>query len=756
MKKMSKFLSGALVAMLALGMTACGGTDNSGNNNGGDGNNNGGGNGGEQGYVSNYVAPKFSALEYGADGKPTQASYYKRSDEIFQYIFGEYDTTYAKAKLTTNTIAERYALMAIAEAKLLQTGVLLPLYSQGGSYALTAMAPRTASTALFGNDEYRYHNVVVANKLITAEDRAALKEKWLAAESASAYEAQAKAYLQEKGYTVENELNIAYSTDPQTWDALATSQAEDSKAIVNLYDGLVEYDNKNFEQPALATSYSVSDDGLKYTFLIRDGVVWVNNDGTKYADLTADDFKAGFQHMLDCADDGLGWLVEGVVKGVEEYIAGETTDFADVGVTVNTEENSITYELTEPAPYFPTMLSYGLFAPMCRSYFLAKGGAFGMTEYDEAKTADTYTYGKTFSDVLSCGPYVVTTHTAENTVEFTKNPLYWNKDNVTINKITWKYNDGTDNTKAYNDVLNGTIDNAGLNEVCLATAKAETSTYEGKNVFTGYAYVSDTDSTTYCGWQNVDRGIWTNYNDVTKVVSTKTKTDKERSAAAMFNNHFRLALSYSLDRAAYNAVDVGEELAELSLRNSYTPGNYVILPSDVTVKINGTDTTFKKGTNYGEILQAQLTADGSPIKAWNTELDSSDGYDGWYSIENARKELEMAIADMKKIGIEISAGNPIYLDLPCVTSNATHLARAQVYKQSVANATEGKVVINIVDCPTTKERSAATYSYGKGYNANYDLSPYSGWGPDYGDPQTYLDTFIGGGAGYMTRNVGIF
>ncbi len=747
MKKMSKVLSTALIAALVLGMTACGGsgkktesTSESASEPSSES---------EQGYV----APEFTALEFDGEGKPTAQSYYQRSDDIYQYVFGEYDSVYARAK-EASSIAERYALMAIAEAKLLQTGVLLPLYSNGGNYAFGAMAPRTATTTLFGNDEYRYHNVVVAEKLILAEDRAALKAEWETAESAAAYEALVREYLTDKGYALKNELNIAYSTDPQTWDALATSMAEDSKAIVNLYDGLVEYDNKNFAQPALATEYHISDDGLRYTFQIREGVVWANNDGTKYADLTADDFKAGFQHMLDCADDGLGWLVDGVVKGVTEYVNGETEDFGEVGVTVDAQANTITYELVAPTPYFPTMLSYGLFAPMCRSYFLSKGGAFGMTEYDEAKAGGNYTYGQSSNDVLSCGPYVVTSHTNENTVEFSKNPLYWNKDNVTIEKITWHYNDGTDPTKAYNDVLARTIDFANLNETTLATAKDANSVYEGKNVFTGYVYISDTDATTFCGWQNLDRRAFANYNDNTKVVSQKTDADKERAAAAMINNHFRLAVSYSIDRIAYNAVSVGEELAALSLRNSYTPGNYVILPEEVTVQINGQDRTFARGTNYGEILQAQLDADGSAIKAWKN--GSSDGYDGWYNVEAAREELAKAIADLADINITVSAENPIYLDLPSVTSNATYLAMAQVYKRSIEETSEGKIIVNIVDCPTTKERSAATYSFGKGYNANFDLSPYSGWGPDYGDPQTYLDTFIGGGAGYMTRNVGIF
>lgn len=119
-----------------------------------------------------------------------------------------------------------------------------------------------------------------------------------------------KILLRGAGYTLKDTYNYQlYTQDPTTWDILATSQSVDAEAIVNTYDGLMEYDGEGTLQPALAESYEVSDDGLTYTFHLRKGATWVDSQGRKVADVTADDFVAGMQHMMD-AQGGLEYLIE--------------------------------------------------------------------------------------------------------------------------------------------------------------------------------------------------------------------------------------------------------------------------------------------------------------------------------------------------------------------------------------------------------------------------------------------------------------
>lgn len=672
--------------------------------------------------------------------------YNAMSAAIYDAQLGAFNTLYQAAKEETN-VSKRYALMAQAEAKLLEAAVLIPGTTNGGNYGLSRVAKRSASTVLWGNDSDRFHNVLVTTELITAEDQTHLKAMWNEVRGTGTYTQKAIDYLTEKGYTLKNTYNMGYASDPKTWDALATSRSADSEAIVNTYDGLVEYDNENEIKPALAESWEVSEDGLTYTFHIRQGAKWVDAQGREVADVKADDFVAGMQHMLD-AGGGLEYLVENIIVNALEYNTGDVTDFAEVGVKA-TDDNTVVYTLCQPTSYFITMLGYNVFAPMSRTYFESKGGVFGKDDYKTAVDAGTMKYGQTVNDIAYCGPYTVTNHTAENTIVFEANPTYWNKDNITIKTLTWKFNDGKDPTKAYEDTKAGTLDGCGLSSASLEACKADGN-------FEKYCTVSDTDATSFVLFLNLNRNAYANFNDETKAVSTMTDDQKKRTDVAMLNVHFRRAIGMGLDIATYNGQVVGEELKLNSVRNSYTPGNFVALEEDVTVEINGESKTFAKGTYYGEIMQAQIDADGVKIKVWDAENQTSDGFAGWHNPANAYEELQQAITELKEFGVEISKDNPIVMDLPYYSGADIYTNRAQTLKQSVEEALQGCVVVNLVSCADAQEWYYAGYYTESGKDANYTLYDVSGWGPDYGDPATYLDTMLGDGAGYMAKCLGLF
>lgn len=693
---------------------------------------------------------KPAESEVPANAVPTTelptGDYNAMSAAIYDAQLGAFNTLYQAAKEETN-VSKRYALMAQAEAKLLEAAVLIPGTTNGGNYGLSRVAKRSASTVLWGNDSDRFHNVLVTTELITAEDQTHLKAMWNEVRGTGTYTQKAIDYLTEKGYTLKNTYNMGYASDPKTWDALATSRSADSEAIVNTYDGLVEYDNENEIKPALAESWEVSEDGLTYTFHIRQGAKWVDAQGREVADVKADDFVAGMQHMLD-AGGGLEYLVENIIVNALEYNTGDVTDFAEVGVKA-TDDNTVVYTLCQPTSYFITMLGYNVFAPMSRTYFESKGGVFGKDDYKTAVDAGTMKYGQTVNDIAYCGPYTVTNHTAENTIVFEANPTYWNKDNITIKTLTWKFNDGKDPTKAYEDTKAGTLDGCGLSSASLEACKADGN-------FEKYCTVSDTDATSFVLFLNLNRNAYANFNDETKAVSTMTDDQKKRTDVAMLNVHFRRAIGMGLDIATYNGQVVGEELKLNSVRNSYTPGNFVALEEDVTVEINGESKTFAKGTYYGEIMQAQIDADGVKIKVWDAENQTSDGFAGWHNPANAYEELQQAITELKEFGVEISKDNPIVMDLPYYSGADIYTNRAQTLKQSVEEALQGCVVVNLVSCADAQEWYYAGYYTESGKDANYTLYDVSGWGPDYGDPATYLDTMLGDGAGYMAKCLGLF
>lgn len=692
---------------------------------------------------SDASASASSESEAEAEESEMPEGYDETSTELYNEALGDFNDALATAK-EAETVDERYALMAVAEGKLMESAMMYPLTSKGGMYAMYRMAPRTKDYTLWGSDQDRYHQYIVTTDFIKAEDYNEMRAKWDELKGTGTYESWVKEYLAGKGYTLKDSFSMPYAGDPVTWDGLATSRAADTNAIINTYDGLMEYDVEGTLQPALAESYEVSDDGLTYTFHLRKDVKWTDSQGREVDTVKADDFVAGMQHMCD-AQGGLEYLVQGVIKNLSQYISGEVTDFDEVGVKA-VDDYTVEYTLEEPCSYFMTMLGYTIFMPMSRSYYQSQGGKFG-AEYDSS--AADYQYGKDSNSIAYCGPYLVTNATAKNTIVFKLSDSYWNKDNVNIKTLTWLFNDQSDVTKMYTDAKAGTVDYVNLNTSTMETAKSE-------GLYDQYAVVSDTDATSFMAFYNINRTATANANDGTTAKSTKSDEEIQRTNKALQNVHFRRAISFAADRGAYNAQQVGEDLKYTSLRNTFTPGYFVSLSKDTTIQINGTDTTFPAGTYYGEIVQKQIDADGVKIKVWDAENKTSDGFDGWYNPENAVEELNTAIEELAEDGITIDESNPIQIEYPYPSAVEVYTNKANSYKKSVEAALGGKVVINLVDAVDLDGWYYAGYYVNYGYEQNYDVYDVSGWSPDFGDPCSYLDTMLPDYEGYMTKCFGIF
>ena len=675
-----------------------------------------------------------------------------RSDAIYADTLSDFYSAYQTAQ-EADTVSLRHALMAVAEAKLLQACVMLPLSASGGTYAISRLAPNTASTVLWGNDADRFHNAVVTTQPITAQDRAAMRTAWAEKKGSGTWESWAKAYLADNGYTLKDSYTMSYTSDPETWDVLSSSNAVDIDAIVNTYDGLYEYDSENVLQPALAQDHSVSEDGLKYTFSLRQGVQWVDSQGRTVGEVKADDFVAGMQHMMD-AQGGMEYLVKDLIVGADDYISGRTADFSTVGVRA-VDDYTVEYTLTEPASYFMTMLGYGVFAPMCRAYYQSQGGKFG-GEFNAS--ASDYTYGRNKDSIAYCGPYLVSNAPAENTIVYKANPAYWNAENINIKTITWLYHNGQDVMKPYQDMKAGTLDGCILTAASLETARKEMAS-GGESWFSRYGYISPAGATSFMAFYNLNRTAFANASDGA-VASPKDENQRIRTQGAMGNAHFRQAISLALDRGAYNAQVVGEDLKYVSLRNSFTPGSFVALTEDVTLQMGGEEVTFPAGTFYEQIVQAQIDADGGVMQVWDPAgedgLGSSDGFDGWYNPQAAAEALQKAIGELAEEGIVISPQQPIYLDLPYAASVEHYTNRANAYKKSVETALGGCVIINTVAGTDLRQWQNTGYFIADGTQANFDISDIAGWGPDYGDPASYLDTLLPDYAGYMTKSIGLW
>ena len=658
-------------------------------------------------------------------------------ETIYMNAFGEFYDAYQKA-MEAETVSERHALLAVAEAKALEASGGAPMYGPTAGYIMTRVIHASGGYAPWCGTMGNYSQFVLTNEIITSEDLAHIKTLWTQLMGTGTYIQEAKAYLTEKGYTFNDTYTGTFVDNATTWNIFTASTSNDSNLIGPSYDYLFAYNAEGQLVPHLATGYEISGDGLTYTIHIREGLSWVDSQGRKVADLTADDWVAAAQHQADVQDC---YTLSLYVKGMTEYLNGETTDFSTVGVKA-VDTYTLEYTLLTPCTYFQTMFESIEFLPLCRSYFLSQGGAFGIAEYADASASPSYSY------IPYCGQFLCTNVTEKNSVNYVLNESYWNAGNVSIKSIKLLYDDGSDTNRAYENFMNGVTVSMYLRASQLETAKANGD-------FDKYVGTSDTGRATFLFWFNLNRQTYANMADGA-APSQKTDIEKEVSRAAFQNVHFRLAVNHSIDRATYISQNVGEDLKSISIRNTMTPGTYVSLEADAVIEINGESVTFPAGTWYGEIVQAQLDADAFPVTVWDAENLTTDGWDAWYDPELAAQELAVAIEELATLGYEVTAQNPIVIDYPYVSYNEVGQNQGYVLKTCIEEALGGLVRVDLLPVNDATEFLNVQNNTNCGAEINCDMGGLGAIGSDHGDPQCYTEALLPYGDGYLTAKMGLW
>ena len=483
----------------------------------------------------------------------------------------------------------------------------------------------------------------------------------------------------------EKTFSYVYETDPDSLNYLTTGKAAVANITSNVVDGLMENDRYGNFVPSMAEDWSVSQDGLTYTYTIRKDAKWYTSEGEEYAAVKAQDFVTGLKYAADNKSEAL-YLVQDSIKGLDAYVKGEVKDFSEVGIKA-IDDQTVQYTLNKPESFWNSKTTMGVLAPVNEEFLTSKGSDF-------AKATDP-------SSILYNGPFLLKSLVAKSSVEFEKNPNYWDKDNVHIDKVKLSFWDGQDNNKLAENFKDGSFSMARLFPTSASYPELEKE-FKDNIVYTPQ------DSSTYLIGTNIDRQSY-------KYTSKTTDEQKTSTKKALLNKDFRQALAFGFDRTAYASQVNGESGATKLLRNLFVPPTFV----------------QADGKNFGELVKEKLVTYGDEWK----DVNLDDAQDGLYNPEKAKAEFAKAKTALQAEGVQF----PIHLDMPVDQTSTTKVQRVQSLKQSL-EATLGadNVVVDIQQLQKDEVLNV-TYFAETAAGEDWDLSDNVGWSPDYIDPSTYLD-----------------
>jgi oligopeptide transport system substrate-binding protein len=216
---------------------------------------------------------------------------------------------------------------------------------------------------------------------------------------------------------VAQELTFVLSNEPDGIDPAVTSNSFAVPFLCQCFEGLVTYDSDGEIAPGNAESWESNDDMTVYTFHLRDGLKW--SDGTP---LTASDYVYSALRVMtpDTTAQYLTMMTDYIVNG-QEYYDG-TASAEDVGIKA-LDDNTLEFTLKDTCPYFVDLVSMWVYFPVQEATVTANGDKW-------TNTADTY---------IGNGPFRMVELNDGESIVLEKNENYWDADNVTLEKLTFRY-----------------------------------------------------------------------------------------------------------------------------------------------------------------------------------------------------------------------------------------------------------------------------------------------------------------------------
>ena len=236
---------------------------------------------------------------------------------------------------------------------------------------------------------------------------------------------------EETASTGEKILSVQVGPDPETIDPALNSAVDGGNMLLHSFECLLAVDENGQLVPGQAETWDTSEDGLTWTFHLRDGLKW--SDGS---DLTANDFVYSWKRVCDpMVAAPYAETVLSMVEGYDKAIEGDL----DALQVVAQDDNTLVVTLNAPCSYFGSLAAFATLSPVQEATVTANGDAW-------ATSAETY---------ISNGPFYVSEWVPGSYIMMSKNPYYWNADAIKLDGIKWNLIE--DSNAAYSAYQTGEV-----------------------------------------------------------------------------------------------------------------------------------------------------------------------------------------------------------------------------------------------------------------------------------------------------------
>ena len=316
------------------------------------------------------------------------------------------------------------------------------------------------------------------------------------------------------------------SGNPRTLDPQTVRDSSGLELIANIFDGLLRLDENGDAVPSVAKSYSVSDDGLVYTFTLREDVYWT--DGAEFkAQCTADDFVFSFRRLLKPSTKSQSASDFYCIKNAQKSHSGAIKDVEKLGVEA-VDSFTLRISLEYPNPTFPILLTTAPAMPCNQEFYESCNGRYGLNDMTVASNGAFYLHSWVYDQWSKESNYIILRRNPENNADETICP--------------YGLNFFIDENDPYKDFTNGST------HVYLSSGDEAVTLLEG-----GYSY------------DESDNAVWGIMFNLDSVFA---------------NEQLRQALALSLDRSKITYSSIGFSKAYSIIPDSIRVGGVIYNDDD--------------------------------------------------------------------------------------------------------------------------------------------------------------------------------